>query len=457
VAAGQTTASITAPAWPGYSWRLPKTVLSATVTYTLTGCTMTAAGNVQPITKIKVDFKANGVPDTYLGPDLPDGWINVSAKDLSSFWSNTSITIETDASTRMLTHLVSAPVNQATTILGNAITAATKIAAASLGVPTAAGGPAAAVPCLDANAISTRITSNQNLLNALAGQTSKAAVAQQAALTKAINDDTKSITISFSCDIDPAITADGVDPPGQHCPQTPSAAPGKDPSHTLSADGRIAVIGLTTQDLKNTMWITGFNPADPKVDLSLQQIGIYLDFSQAHPEAIAQCPGGASTCSHHRVIAGKDTMYREVAYLNVSWSIVKVSGNAIVQDNSKMDTPPKPVLFPFAQFGIPRTVALTAGFAQSPNWDITMNTFGEMGASKAGTVATGLGLSSLLGNASGGASAILTEIRSSESTVDPTLQGQVATAQALYNLANAQQQLLQLCAKTYMPGVCPAQ
>jgi hypothetical protein len=272
-------------------------------------------------------------------------------------------------------------------------------------------------------------------------------------LTKSINDDTNAITISISCDIDPGITPDSMEPGGD-CPKTPDMVAGKDPSHPVQPDGRIAVIRLTSQDIAKTKWIVGFNPADPRTDLTDQQVGIFLDFDHAYPPTVALCPGAAPSCSRHRVYAGKDTMFREVAYINVSSSIVKVSGNTVVKDTSKAQ-PSKPVLLPFAQFGIPRKVAVIASFAQSPNWDLTLNTFGEMGTSRAGWVATGIGLSSLFGTAAGGASAVATEIRNSEAAVDPTLQGQVANAQALYNLANARQQLLQLCAKTYMPGVCP--
>jgi hypothetical protein len=446
----------TNPAWPGYSWRLPKTIVTATVTYTLTGCAMTAGGRVQPITDIQVDFKAAGVPDTYLGPELPDGWVSRSAKDLSSFWSNTSLSLETDPSTRILTHLMSSPINQATTIIGNAITGATKIAAASLGVPSAAGAIQAVAPCLNVKTVTERIKQNQQALSALAGQTTQAAVTKQAQLTMAINNDTKKLTISFSCRIDPGIISNFATP-GNHCPVTPEIVPGKDPSdpnHPIPADGRIAVLGLIPKDLAGVPWITGYNPAVPNVELSTQQIGIYLDFGNAHPSILSQCAAGTGGCFYHRVNAGKETIFREPAYLNVTPWIIAGTGSAVVKDTSQKHVA-EPVLLPFAQFGVPRTVAVVAGFGQSPNWDIAMNTMGEMGATKAGTVATGLGLSSLFSSAAGGASAILTEVRSSETAVDPSLQGQVATAQALYNLANAKQQLLALCAKTYMPDVCP--
>src|SRR5262249_19583245 len=146
-------------------------------------------------------------------------------------WSNSSITVETDPNTRILTHLVSTPVNQAPTIIGNMISGATRLAAASLGVPTAGGAAPTVAPCLDAKAVSDRIAKNKALLTDLAGQTSKRAVRQQAALQKAINDDGKLITISFSCDIDPGITLAEMPPATQRCPEQPAIEPGKDPSH----------------------------------------------------------------------------------------------------------------------------------------------------------------------------------------------------------------------------------
>jgi hypothetical protein len=450
------TPTVTSPAWPSYSWRLPKTVLTVTTTYTLTGCSLSANNDIQPVTKTDVTIKASGTPDTYLGAELPDGWITVHAADLASFWSTTAITVETDPSSRMLVHLASSPVNQGPSIIANAITGVTKIAAVVLGAPAAAGGAAQKADCLDAGAMIKELEDSKVSLAALATQTSTKAAAEKNVLSARIAADTSALTISFSCDIDPGITNDSVNPRAGHCPITPDIVAGKDPSKEIPTDGRIAVIALTPEDVGKTKWITKFDPADPKLDLSGQQIGVYLDFGHAYPPEVAKCPESASNCFHHRVDSGRNTMFREVAYIGVSSAIVKQTADGkdwIVDPGKKIIS--KPVVFPFAQFGIPRTVALVAGFAQSLNWDITLNTLGEMGVDKAGMVATGVGVSSTFGGLAGGASAIRTEVGSSESAVDPVLQGQAAQAQALYNLANARQQLLQLCAKTYMPDVCP--
>lgn len=121
-----------------YSWMLPKTIVSVSVTYTLTSCSEEKGIEVSPA----VTLANISEPDTNLGPEFPDGIIAVQPEELKSFWQDRNVSVKTNPTTHVLSYLGSSPTNQVGAIVGSVITSAAKLAAVGFGVPAVAAVPA---------------------------------------------------------------------------------------------------------------------------------------------------------------------------------------------------------------------------------------------------------------------------------------------------------------------------
>ena len=406
-----------------YAWMLPKTVLSVTVNYTLTGC-HDQAGVGHPDIKIDVSIVKQPAPDTDIGPDFPGGLVAVPASSLNAFWQDKTITIKTEAGSQILLSVGAQPSSQVATIVGNVLTSAVKLTAIGFGVPAAAQGqgPPPAPTCAAALTLLQKL--NEAKDQSTSATLSAADQARYATQATALQ---KALTITKTVLIDPGLTPlDG----GPQSKGQKDFSPPASPTSFAIQNGEVGRITPTYEEMMKA-WSLAPDP----VTYAALTTHVILDFPHATPRQAVQCSGtkGApppADCQRTRVVSPAGTLYREVAYIPV----FVVTG----PDSSKTDAPytriMEPALIPFGQFGIPRTMPLSAKIFHQLQWSYAFNDFGEITDGSYNSKSTGANATGLLQTAAGAANSIATEDRNAISAQDPSIlaiQAQTAKEKAL--------------------------
>ncbi|MCK9913691.1 hypothetical protein MXD81_31365 [Microbacteriaceae bacterium K1510] len=393
-----------------YSWMLPKTVLTATATITLISCDE-ALREAKVATS--VTLSSNSEPDTYLGPDYPDGVISLRPEDLKSFWQDRNITIKVGATTHILASIGSQPVNQVGAIAANVITSATKLAAVAYGVP-AVGALAARSYCGPAYDVLKTIQSDKDKL--ISANVSPNDI-------KDLPNQIQSIQPSLSISVQKKI----------------------DPNNIPYRDGRrrlwIASLAPTKKQIEDSTWFADKAAADDFA--GKLAVDVYLNLEKAYPrEALdrsIQC--GERGCYLRRVPVAKGTLYREVAYMPVEVDATSSGRSTTVLSKT----------FPFGQFGVPRVLPLSAGLFENLSWSVSFADTGEITDAQFGSKAIGVAATSLLGSAASAANSIATESRNASVALDSStvrLQNENAALKAQIDNINYTQQLNALLASS---------
>nr|WP_294548655.1 hypothetical protein [uncultured Rhodopila sp.] len=178
-------------------------------------------------------------------------------------------------------------------------------------------------------------------------------------------------------------------------------------------------------------------------------VNVYLDFRKANPALSRQCVNGSATCSHSRVGLAVGDLYREVAFIPLE--IYK-------GDTQDAAAGPENLVFrqvvPFGQFGVSRTLPLSAPLFGKTNWSLTFADNGEITDASFGSAAIGVGATSLLSGAATAASSVEAENLKAASLGSSETQRLIienTNLQAAVNNANLKQQYQALQAKGLLP------
>jgi hypothetical protein len=364
-----------------YAWMLPKTLVSVSVTYSLTACSDATGVEVLPTVTLSNASEA----DTNLGPQYPDGVISILPEDMISFWQDKNITVKTNTSTRTLSYLGSVSTNQASSIIGTAITSVAKLTAAAFGTPAVgAAVPEAIKQCGKAAETLAKIKAYKDKL-------------VDPSLTAAELKDIPGLIQSLQTEL--TITVEK------------KFDPGLKPTRINKRTGEafIGVLAPSASQLISAHWFATDALAKEAARSEKLYTAVYLNLNDAYPaeairEAVTCIPDGQ--CALTKVAAPKGTLFREVAYIPV---VVRHGHQGkLVQKKT----------FPFGQFGIPRALPLSANLFEQITWSVTFADTGEMTDSQFTSKATGLALVSLFANAASTANAVATESRNAASALD---------------------------------------
>jgi hypothetical protein len=383
-------------------WRLPKTVIEATVTFKLKRCTAPRNGRPQLEVEQSVALVTHGVPDSDIfGPGGPDSLVRVPISALSSFWQDRSLTVH-HATDGTLSQLGATSEDQTAAIVGNILTSAVKVASVALGVP--AGGPAASksAGCSPEPA---RIRAEMDRINAIVrnprtGQQASAAYNLRLVDLQRRLDRTVIVVHRL---IDPGVSPIGCDLDATGCNDAPNP--------TINAEGLIATILPSQSELVAAGWLTG-DAGTQMAAIDDLKISLFLDFSRASPSIIAYCP--MPPCTHHRTVIDRTTHFRDVAYI----PLLAVRGSdptaAARSFQLTMNGGRPGTAIPFAQFGMPRSLPISVGIFQRVQWVFNFNEFGEHTDVAFGSAARGVRASQLLQSGAGAASSIAGEQRAAD-------------------------------------------
>lgn len=421
-----------------YSWTLPKTVMTVTAVYTFKGCTydpVKQATNLQ--VSIAPSIVTKAVPDPNLGPNFKNGWVSIRAADLYSFWKDKSVEVKVFPNTHILQVLSSTSTDQTGTIISNVLTGVVKTAGIALGVPTAAENKAPEPGCGQANTTLENIASDQSKLKLLDpnSENAKTLASQIASLQN-------SLTITTSRTVDPGVTP--VEPPASDDKQIIQN------NGTVQADGRIALLRPSIAQLKAANWLSDEKISQISTDAtdfypSGLNLNVYLNFSKANPPILENCPPKPTACAHAVTVLDKGDLYREVAFVPVEIYKGDNQDSGATQENKILSE-----IIPFGQYGISRTLSISAPIFGKTNWSMTFADNGEQLDGGFGSAATGVAATSLISSAATGASSIDAEnikMQSQGSSEYQEMSIKNAELQAAINNANLTQQYEQLKAE----------
>jgi len=396
-----------------YSWALPKTTFDVTVTWQFKGCEV-KDGN--PI--VHVEPAVAVTPHAVVDQDI--GWVTLDAATIQSFFQDHTFEVKTAPSTHVLQGFTSNAVDQTGQIIGNILSAGTKILSIALGVPT--GGGRSTSTCGTAQNTYSTIKKNQTQLAAIADQNSPAAKE----LMATIADLQAKINIKVTRLIDPGIT-----------PIPPNTSP-----NPLIINGKVGALTISEEQMRGAGWYSDNLPDNWG---SAYQLDIYLVFEQAKPLEFA-CSAPCTKRAPQKLTRG--ALFREVAYVptEIRRNVVELTdGNSVA--NSE-------VLYhqvqPFAQFGASRKLPLDAPIFGKANWNLTFNEYGEITDALWGSVATGVAATGLLNSAATAASSVDSERLKAAQQLDSAMlarQIENSKLQIIINNANFMQQCLALQAK----------
>lgn len=448
-----TLSSTPVPPTAGFvSWRLPKTVIDATVTFKYVGCTPAAGPNGTPVLELErtVALVARGVPDDDIyGPRKPgepfDPMVSVPMSALTSFWDDRSLTVK-HAPNGTLTSIGAIAEDQTAAIVGNVLTSATKIGSIAFGVPPAGLMSDAAQCSQQPSQIKAEIERLKALLRDPA--TTDAA---RAAYNLQLADQEKKrdkLTITVTRTIDPGVT------PPMDCELVPSTAgcPGR-PAAGVADSGLIATILPSWKELETAGWMTGTRQRQLEA-VTAFAVSVFLDFSKATPPILATCSGGQSECPRRRTMIDRTTQFREVAYI----PLIVVAGEDRTSPTDKFELtvnggrPAGPI--PFAQFGIPRALPIKAGTFEKIAWTFSFNEFGEPIDVAFGSAAIGSKASSLLQSAASAGATLASQERTADglaSSETLRLQREAVELKAKVDLAKLRAEADLLRTQGYMP------
>lgn len=434
-----TSAKGLAPTAGALGWRLPKTVLDADIAYTYESCTMNSGA---PLVDAKLALSI--LPKTVADPnpfgDHSGDTLTVPFNALQSFWQDQQLTVVRYMPSRIIQKFNASAENQVGTIVGNVLTSAVRVAAIGLGVPAVAGGPSVRIGCNPtADQIVKEIKSIEDELKPIDADSRKAknlAARRQALLDR--------ITIKWKQQIDPGVT---------EIPDLDRKVCAEDGGKIN--DGCVGVLVPDAKALKDSIWYSG-NMGNGD-DL---RIALHLDFEKASPRIIAKCQDGVQTCAHHPTRVTRDTMFREVAYIGVKAYRPDSEGNRVDPTSGlklspvTFKCPLQPCVLPFAQYGIPRALPISANLFEKFNWNIAFQENGEITEATFGNSASGVKATGMLASTSGSAASFATERRNSFGAAEQeTLENQaeVARLKAIVDRVTLQQQVDALRAKGQIP------
>lgn len=387
-----------APTPAQYSWFLPKTVIDATVSYTLRSC-KTNGSTAQIEASITPTFTSRAVPDRNIGPYYPNGLITVTPEELKSFWQDRSITVKTFPNSHILQTLGSQTENQAVTIISNTLQGITRLAAVAMGVsPAAMATLAEKKKEKDEDPLCGEAVKTLKTIKELQQKLRDPATPEEEAkfLLPRIQALQASITIKIETTIDPGLSPlELSDKTGIRVWTRPISIP---------SDGRIATIGPSAEAIEKAKWLAA---APEWVDKKLF-VDVRLDFTKAYPAQVAACSGGRTSCPRHRGQVGPGTLFREVAYLPMT-----------VRQHGEKDLLINPTTIAFGQFGIPRSLPLSSGLFEKLGWSVTFSDSGEITDAQFSSKATGLGLSQLFATSASAVNSIATQARNADAATDP--------------------------------------
>ena len=389
-----------------YSWFLPKTVFDVTATFVFESCDE----KKQLVTaRAAATLATRGVPDANVGP------IKITPEDLKSFWQDRGIHIKTFPATNILQTISSDPESQVGTIVNNVLQGVVKLSAAVLGVAPGAGFVAdppiyKGKFCGQGAEILTQIAAlREKLLDP------KTPDAELKRLPAQIEAKESSITVKIETMIDPGWRAANKGhpcgsklPPEFKNPPLITEATGIQHlchSFPIPPTGVLARIRPTIEGMQEANWLhADYLPWVASKDKKVMQeiamrfdplvLDVALDLSRRACKSCVRIKG-----------VPPGTLFREVVHLPV---FIK-RGDALV-------TAPK--LVAFGQFGVPKSLPLSAGLFEKLGWNVTFTDTGEMAEAKFTSKATGIGFSTLFGQAASTVNTIVTQTRAAD-VADP--------------------------------------
>ena len=357
---------------PQLGWRLPKTVLDTTVTWTPTECEDKANGPELQVA-IAVSLVARGVPDSDLGAAYPDSLVTVSNGDLKSFWTDSNLTYKLYAGRGgLLQSLSSHSTSETGAIVGNFLTGITKIAAAAAAAP--AGQE---IPPNVCGTITKTLHDIGDLRTKIKTDDAKTAL-DDAARVQSLKD---SMTVTWKKTIDP-----GTDP------------------DTLQAGGLVKMIRPDQGEVEKAGWYGVGASAVGSIHQD-QQVKIWLDLEKGSLCPDCKTAASPDTADKKHLLEKKPlpagALFRQAAYIPVSaeqgpWDKPRDHGKALGDTQ----------IIAFGQFGAGASLPIKAKTFQDINWEVDFSDLGEVTQTTFASKATGLGVSNLFSGAATAASAV---------------------------------------------------
>ncbi|HYC95371.1 MAG TPA: hypothetical protein VEB39_06700 [Sphingomicrobium sp.] len=433
------------------SWRLPKTVIDATVTFKYKDCKQPVNG--RPVLELErsVALVAKGVPDDNIYGDYPgvDPMVRVPISALTSFWDDRSLSVER-AANGTVSKLGATVEDQTAGIIGNVLTSAVKISSIAFGV---APGGAPAADVARCSAYPRTIKAEMERVNKLLRdpKTSQAAAQAYNLQLGDLQKKLDKLTITVTRTIDPGLSTP-VPPASCAVIPAPQGCPGGPPV-SVPANGLIATIVPSAKQLQEAKWLEGPEAAQSTA-VFRAAISLFLDFARASPPIIATCPPPPTLCQHSRTVIDRTTLFRDVAYI----PLIVVSGTDPTNRSEEFELTVNGArtagALPFAQFGIPRRLPIDAGLFEKVTWSYSFNEFGEPTAASFGSAARGTKASTVLAGAAGAAATFAAQERANAALPDAdtaAMQAETAKLKARIDLAKARQEAADLESKGLLP------
>lgn len=394
--------TIVRPTAGSVAWRLPKTVIDATVTFKYVDCKDPVVAGGRPTLELErtVALVARGVADDNIfGPNEPfDPFVRVPVSALTSFWQDRTLTVNR-APNGTLAQLSAVAEDQTAAIAGNLFTTATKLGSIAFGV--APGGAQASTATCSATPKATKATYDRLKAQLRDPNTTPAQAAAYVLQLADAQEKLDRLTITVTRTIDPGVTAIDATTPVNGVPR----------------NGEIAGLEPSIEQLKKAGWLSGSDP-DQFDAMKDVRISVFLDFEKATPAIIQKCDP-ATPCRRHPTVISRSTQFREPAYI----PLIVVAGRdptntvnrfALTINGAK---PAGPI--PFAQFGIPRALPIKAGLFERVAWTYNFNEFGEQTNVSFGSSAQGVKATSALAGAAGAAATLANQERTDDAKADP--------------------------------------
>jgi hypothetical protein len=434
-----------------YSWMLPKTVLDATITYSLVSCEDTRYGANLKI-KITPTLAARSLPDTHVG--------RIAFKpteETPSFWEDRNITVKTFPGSHILSSIASSPTSQTGQIITNILTGLTKIVAVGLGVPSVPFStapppppPPPATKCGKAARIVADIAAKKGeiikaqmqLATGVDEAIQKKLNAQIQALQAVVGylqtalDTTHAIVIKRT--IDPGFTP--VDINSAPYPNLFSDSALPEP-HPIEANGLVARFRPTSNEVTEVGWYEDATKLTK--EWARLEVNVYMNFE----DAVLSVSKKNNKYLQTPVSEAKGEIFRDVAYIPiVVWRGPKTS-------TPSSDDPLESVqltqvqMMAFGQYGRAQILPFNAEAFKSLTWSISFLENGEVTDAQFSHKSWGQSATSAFSAAAGAANSIAAEQRSSTS-----VSSQASAVQAQADLIY-QMNRLQQCEKN--PASCP--
>jgi hypothetical protein len=486
-----------------YSWMLPKTVFDVNIVYTLKDCSNIDTGGV------RLSFEVIPTLSPRAVPDLVVGLLEINPDRIGNLLQDKFISITTSGNSHNLATLGAKPADQTAAIIGNILGGVTKLAGIAFGVaiPQAEGAPPKAqkVTCGPAKAIVDMVESYRKRIKGLEDDLKKPDLDEvtfkkdvaiiQEYQTFLTSEEQSKLSLTIKGTIDPGwdfTPSDKVEDPHNKKPKD------------IPADGLIASIAPTSEELVQKEWIAPQKElalADITANMNLLdtksnplQINVYMDFENAVSKAVAE----EHADEHVQVLAEQrkrpallaqpkptlpntypqtfvykpnwecperwerkdcnsdagSTLYREAKYIPVLvWRGDKPKDNKDATTGN-LDGPKQlaaPKTWPFAQYGFNERLPLSANLFDHLEWALIFSEFGEITSATFTKASWLLSATSLFSSAASAAGSIAGEQQKAAAASSPSAQAAAIQAKAdeIY-----ERQRLALCEAR--PASCPS-